>query len=60
MIDPGAVADLIIVDGDPSRRSSLLSRPVDSLKAVIRDGVFVIDRISAIAPWKSGTRCHTS
>ncbi|MGV0772933.1 amidohydrolase family protein [Mycobacterium syngnathidarum] len=50
VIDPGAVADLIIVDGDPVADPSLLSRPVDSLKAVIRDGAFVIDRMGAITP----------
>lgn len=49
VVDPGAAADLIIVDGDPLADLSLLSRPTESLKAVIRDGEFVIDRMRAIA-----------
>lgn len=48
VIDPGAAADLIIVEGDPLADLSLLSRPTESLKAVIRDGEFVIDRMEAI------------
>jgi imidazolonepropionase-like amidohydrolase len=45
VIEPGAFADLIVVDGDPLVDLSLLSRPEESLKAVIRDGSFVIDRL---------------
>jgi imidazolonepropionase-like amidohydrolase len=47
VIEPGAMADLIIVDGDPLADLSLLARPQEALKAVIRDGVFVIDRLPA-------------
>lgn len=46
VIEQGALADLIVVDGDPLADLSLLSRPAESLKAVVRDGVFVIDRLS--------------
>ncbi|HVM66319.1 MAG TPA: amidohydrolase family protein [Acidimicrobiales bacterium] len=45
VIEPGSLADLIIVDGDPLKDVSLLARPNESLKAVIRDGEFVIDRL---------------
>ena len=45
VIAPGALADLIVVDGDPLADLSLLSRPDQVLKAVIRDGELVIDRL---------------
>jgi imidazolonepropionase-like amidohydrolase len=45
LIAPGALADLIVVDGDPLADLSLLARPQQHLKAVIRDGVTVIDRL---------------
>jgi imidazolonepropionase-like amidohydrolase len=45
VIEPGALADLIVVDGDPLADLSLLSRPNEALKAVIRDGSLVIDRL---------------
>lgn len=45
VIEAGALADMIVVDGDPLSDLSLLSRPAESLKAVIRDGEFVIDRL---------------
>lgn len=47
VIEPGAIADAIIVDGDPLADLSLLARPNDTLKAVIQDGVFAIDRLPA-------------
>ncbi|WP_297493618.1 amidohydrolase family protein [Acidocella sp.] len=51
VIAPGALADLIVIDGDPLADLSLLARPREALKAVIRDGVFVIDRLTrATAP----------
>lgn len=52
VVETGALADLIIVEGDPLTDLSLLSRPKDSLKAVIRDGEFVLDRMGAIAAEK--------
>jgi imidazolonepropionase-like amidohydrolase len=45
IIEPGALADMIIVEGDPTTDLALLSRPEQTLKAVIRDGVLVIDRL---------------
>ena len=45
VVEPGALADLIVVDGDPLADLSLLARPEGALKAVIRDGAFVIDRL---------------
>ena len=45
VIAPGALADLILVDGDPLADLGLLARPAQSLRAVIRDGAFVIDRM---------------
>jgi imidazolonepropionase-like amidohydrolase len=47
VIEAGAVADLIVVDGDPLADLSLLARPDKALKAVIRDGSLVIDRLTA-------------
>ncbi|MFV2174053.1 amidohydrolase family protein [Actinomadura sp. LOL_016] len=47
VIEPRALADLIIVDGDPLADLSLLARPDEALKAVIRDGALVIDRLGA-------------
>jgi imidazolonepropionase-like amidohydrolase len=45
VIEPGALADLIVVDGDPLADLTVLARPEKGLKAVIRDGAFVIDRL---------------
>ena len=46
VIQPGALADLIVVDGDPTADLSLLARPAEALKAVVRDGALVIDRLA--------------
>ena len=45
VIEAGAMADLIVVDGDPLADLTLLARPNEALKAVIRDGALVIDRL---------------
>lgn len=45
VIAPGALADLIVVDGDPLANLSLLARPGETLRAVVRDGAFVINRL---------------
>jgi len=50
VVDPGALADLIVVDGDPLADLSLLARPAEALRAVIRDGAFVIDRLRRSTP----------
>jgi imidazolonepropionase-like amidohydrolase len=44
IIEPGALADLILVDGNPVEDLSLLARPGEALRAVIRDGSIVLDR----------------
>jgi len=46
IIEAGALADLIVINGDPVEDLSLLSHPNESLKAVIRDGEFVINRLN--------------
>ncbi len=45
VIAAGALADLIVLDGDPLADLSLLAKPQQALKAVIRDGALVIDRL---------------
>jgi imidazolonepropionase-like amidohydrolase len=45
VIEPGALADLIVIDGDPTADLTLLAKPEQALKAVIRDGAMVIDRL---------------
>jgi imidazolonepropionase-like amidohydrolase len=45
VVEAGALADLIVVDGDPMADLSIFTRPNDTLKAVIRDGALVIDRL---------------
>lgn len=49
VIESGAQADLIVVDGDPLADLTLLASPEQALKAVIRDGVFVIDRLQTVS-----------
>ena len=49
VVEAGALADLIVVDGDPLADLSL-ARPQEALKAVIRDGAFVIDRLPQAPP----------
>ena len=44
-IEAGAMADLIVIDGNPLDDLSLLARPDEALRAVIRDGELVIDRL---------------
>ena len=45
VIKAGALADLIVIDGNPLDNLALLARPQESLMAVIRDGAFVINRL---------------
>jgi imidazolonepropionase-like amidohydrolase len=45
VVEAGALADLIVVDGDPVADITILSKPQQHLKAVIVDGDFVIDRL---------------
>ncbi|CAO5165274.1 Amidohydrolase [Frankia sp. AiPs1] len=56
VIAPGALADLIVVDGDPLADPTVLSRPDEALKAVFRDGVLVIDYLpTSKAPTERST-----
>ena len=48
-ISAGALADLIVVRGDPSRDITLLQDPTASLAAVMKDGAFVKDELAAVA-----------
>ena len=45
-VAPGALTDLIVVQGDPMRDIGILSRPEENLLAVIKDGRFHKDRLS--------------
>jgi imidazolonepropionase-like amidohydrolase len=38
VIEPGAFADLLVVDGDPSQDVSLLAQPERTLRVIIKDG----------------------
>jgi imidazolonepropionase-like amidohydrolase len=58
VVEPGAMADLIIVDGDPLADLSLLARPNDVLRAVIRDGRFAIDRLPVASDAAAATRAR--
>jgi imidazolonepropionase-like amidohydrolase len=53
VIEPGALADLVVFDGDPMRDLSIFARPEQTLKAVIRDGVFAIDRLPRASSLKA-------
>ncbi|MFV8816891.1 amidohydrolase family protein [Haliea sp. E17] len=46
VVEAGAMADIILVEGDPVADLGLLSRPEASLKAVMRDGRLVLDRLA--------------
>jgi imidazolonepropionase-like amidohydrolase len=41
VIEDGALADLLLVDGDPIEDISLLSRPETSIRVIMKDGVIV-------------------
>lgn len=45
VIEAGALADLVVIDGDPLADLSILAKPQQYLKAVIRDGAFTINRL---------------
>lgn len=46
VIQEGALADLIVVDADPQTNLAALAQPEQYLKAVIRDGEFVLNRLT--------------
>jgi imidazolonepropionase-like amidohydrolase len=41
VVDEGALADLLLVDGDPVGDITLLSRPETSLAVIMKDGVVI-------------------
>ena len=45
VVEAGALADLIVVDGDPTADLTLLKCPAETLKAVFRNGQLVTDRL---------------
>jgi imidazolonepropionase-like amidohydrolase len=45
VVAPGALADLLLVDGDPLADLSLLERPAESLLAIAKGGELVVDRL---------------
>jgi imidazolonepropionase-like amidohydrolase len=49
LIEAGAPADLIVIDGDPTKDLALFTDPQARLKAVFRDGAPVLDRLASDA-----------
>ncbi len=47
VIESGALADLVLVEGNPLDDLGLLARPQESLKLLLRDGRTIIDRLGA-------------
>jgi imidazolonepropionase-like amidohydrolase len=45
VVAPGALADLLVVDGDPLANLALLAEPEKHLLAVVKAGRFVVDRL---------------
>jgi imidazolonepropionase-like amidohydrolase len=45
VVAPGALADLVVVDGDPLADAAILSRPHETIAAVMQGGVFVRSRL---------------
>jgi len=48
-VAPGAFADLVVVDGDPLDDIALLTRQGQHMSAIMKNGVFVKNRLSAFA-----------
>jgi imidazolonepropionase-like amidohydrolase len=47
VVQEGALADLLLVDGDPVADISLIARPEQSFKVIMKDGVIYKDTLSA-------------
>lgn len=45
VVAPGALADLVVVDGDPLADAAILSRPHETIAAVMQGGAFVRSRL---------------
>jgi imidazolonepropionase-like amidohydrolase len=41
VVAPGALADMIVVDGDPLANAAILARPLETILAVMQGGSFV-------------------
>ena len=50
VVQEGALADLLLVDGDPVADISLITRPEQSFKVIMKDGVIYKDTLSASSP----------
>jgi imidazolonepropionase-like amidohydrolase len=48
VVAPGALADLLVVDGDPLSDIGLLAEPEKGLVAVMKGGQLVLDRVSKV------------
>ena len=60
LVAPGATANLIVVAGDLLADPTLLARPNDTLKAVMLDGAFVINRLAPTPIASEAARLHVS
>jgi len=47
VIAPGALADMLVVEGDPLRDLTLLAEPEKHLLAIVKGGRFAVDRLDA-------------
>ncbi|MBX3724764.1 MAG: amidohydrolase family protein [Xanthomonadales bacterium] len=50
VVAPGALADLILVDGDPIEDLALVADPVRNFLVIVKDGVVVKDALAGGAP----------
>ncbi len=50
MIEPGAFADLVVVDGNPLEDISLICRPETAFALIMKDGQIVKNILSAASP----------
>ncbi len=39
VIEPGAYADILLVDGDPTQDIVLMTKPEENLRIIMKDGV---------------------
>ena len=45
VVEEGVLADLLLVDGDPTADISLVARPEQSFKVIMKDGVVYKDTL---------------
>ncbi len=58
VVESGAIADLILVDGDPVADISLIARPQDAFVAIIKGGQLVKEhRVSAVLRKPTNGNC---